>query len=108
MKRVTLSILLSLLMLNIAALAHGTTHAGARIYLAPQAQAAEPPAKLILKEGTDVKLKFAQPLSSKTATDDDPVNLVLDEDLKVGDVTVAKAGCKGCRLGHERKKGWHD
>src|ERR1700682_3837215 len=94
MKRVTLSILLSLLMLNIAALAHGTTHAGARIYLAPQAQAAEPPAKLILKEGTDVKLKFAQPLSSKTATDDDPVNLVLDEDLKVGDVTVAKAGAK--------------
>ena len=38
----------------------------------PQAQAAEPPAKLILKEGTDVKLKFAQDLSSKTATDDDP------------------------------------
>jgi hypothetical protein len=55
------------------------------------AQPAEPPAKLILKEGTDVKLKFAQALSSKTATDDDPVNLVLDEDLKVGDVTVAKA-----------------
>lgn len=60
----------------------------------PQAQASEPPAKLILKEGTDVKLKFAQALSSKTATDDDPVNLVLDEDLKVGDVTVAKAGAK--------------
>src|SRR6266404_2812675 len=58
------------------------------------AQAAEPPAKLILKEGTDVNLKFAQDLSSKTATDDDPVNLVLDEDLKVGDVTVAKAGAK--------------
>jgi len=54
----------------------------------------EPPAKLILKEGTDVKLKFAQALSSKTAADDDPVNLVLDEDLKVGDVTVAKAGAK--------------
>jgi len=57
----------------------------------PQAPAAEQPAKLILKEGTDVKLKFAQDLSSKTATDDDPVNLVLDEDLKVGEVTVAKA-----------------
>src|SRR5258708_12769144 len=60
----------------------------------PPAPAAEPPAKLVLKEGTDVKLKFAQDLSSKTATDDDPVNLVLDEDLKVGDVTVAKAGSK--------------
>jgi hypothetical protein len=50
--------------------------------------------KLLLREGTDVKLKFADDLSSKTATDDDPVNLLLDEDLKVGDVLVAKAGCK--------------
>jgi hypothetical protein len=49
---------------------------------------------LVLKEGTDVKLKFADALSSKTAVDDDPVNLILDEDLKVGDVVVAKAGCK--------------
>ncbi len=49
---------------------------------------------LILREGTDVKLKFADDLSSKTATDDDPVNLILDEDLKVGDVVVARAGCK--------------
>lgn len=55
-----------------------------------QAPAAETPAKLVLKEGTDVKLKFAQDLSSKTAAEDDPVNLVLDEDLKVGDVVVAR------------------
>lgn len=41
-----------------------------------------------------MKLKFAQDVSSKTAEDGDPVNLVLDEDLKVGDVVVAKAGCK--------------
>jgi hypothetical protein len=72
----------------------------------PQAQAAEPPAKLILKEGTDVKLKFAQDLSSKTATDDDPVNLVLDEDLKVGDMTVAKAGAKAVgTVTHAKKAG---
>src|SRR5216683_2117866 len=72
----------------------------------PQAPAAEPPAKLILKEGTDVKLKFAQDLSSKTATDDDPVNLVLDEDLKVGDVTVAKAGAKALgTVTHAKKAG---
>ncbi len=72
----------------------------------PQAQAAEQPAKLILKEGTDVKLKFAQDLSSKTATDDDPVNLVLDEDLKVGDVTVAKAGSKAVgTVTHAKKAG---
>ena len=72
----------------------------------PPAQPAEPPAKLILKEGTDVKLKFAQDLSSKTATDDDPVNLVLDEDLKVGDVTVIKAGAKALgTVTHAKKAG---
>ncbi len=72
----------------------------------PPAQTAEPTAKLVLKEGTDVKLKFAQDLSSKTATDDDPVNLVLDEDLKVGDVTVCKAGAKAVgTVTHAKKAG---
>jgi hypothetical protein len=72
----------------------------------PAAAAAEPLAKLILKEGTDVKLKFAQDLSSKTAVDDDPVNLVLDEDLKVGDVTVCKAGAKAVgTVTHAKKAG---
>jgi hypothetical protein len=52
------------------------------------------PAKLILKEGTDVHLKFAQDLSSKTAEEGDSVALVLDEDIKIGDVIVAKAGAK--------------
>jgi hypothetical protein len=74
---------------------------------APAASAAAPaPAKLILKEGADVKLKFAQDLSSKTATDDDPVNLVLDEDLKVGDATVCKAGAKAVgTITHAKKAG---
>jgi len=94
MKYVTLSASLLLLTLNNSPVAHGTIHARAEIYLTPQPQSAEPSAKLIVKEGTDVKLKFAQALSSKTAADDDPVNMVLDEDLKVGDVTVAKAGAK--------------
>jgi len=72
----------------------------------PPAQPTEPPAKLVLKEGTDVTLKFAQDLSSKTATDDDPVNLVLGEDLKVGDVTVAKAGAKAVgTVTHAKKAG---
>jgi len=78
---------------------------------APAAAAAVPPAadasaKVVLKEGTDVKLKFAQDLSSKTANDDDPVNLVLDEDLKVGDVTVCKAGAKAVgTVTHAKKAG---
>jgi hypothetical protein len=72
----------------------------------PPASAADPAAKIVLKEGTDVKLKFAQDLSSKTANDDDPVNLVLDEDLKVGDVTVCKAGAKALgTVTHAKKAG---
>jgi len=60
-----------------------------------QAPAQSPePAKLVLKEGTDVHLKFAQDISSKTAEEGDSVALVLDEDIKVGDIIVAKAGAK--------------
>jgi|SRR5215469_11877077 len=62
-----------------------------------QGFAADDPAaseKLVLKEGSEVKLKFADNLSSKTATEGDPVNLILDEDIKIGDAIVAKAGCK--------------
>jgi hypothetical protein len=73
---------------------------------AAPAQAVEPSGGLVLKEGTDVKLKFAQDLSSKTANEDDPVNMILDEDLKVGDVTVAKAGAKALgTITHAKKAG---
>lgn len=48
--------------------------------------------KYMLREGEDVYLKFAQDLSSKTAADGDPVALVLVDDLKVGNIVVAKAG----------------
>jgi hypothetical protein len=47
---------------------------------------------VVLREGTPVKLKFAQSLSSKTAADDDPVSFLVAEDLLVGDIVVAKAG----------------
>jgi hypothetical protein len=50
--------------------------------------------KVLLTEGTDVALTFDQDLSSKTAAEGDPVACVLAEDLKVGDVVVAKAGSK--------------
>ena len=67
---------------------------------------AKPAEKLILKEGADVNLKFAQDLSSKTATEDDPVNLVLAEDVKLGDVVVAKAGAKAVgTITHSKKAG---
>ena len=54
--------------------------------------AAVAPAKLVLKEGTEVPLVFATDLSSKTAGVDDPVNMTLAEDLKIGDVVVIKKG----------------
>lgn len=60
----------------------------------PVAAPAPVPAKLVLTDGTDVPLTFDQDLSSKTAAEGDPVVCVLAEDLKVGDVVVAKAGSK--------------
>ncbi len=51
-------------------------------------------ATYILHDGDDVPLKFAEDLSSKTAAEGDPVNFILDGDLKVGDVVVAKSGSK--------------
>ncbi|HEX9199317.1 MAG TPA: hypothetical protein VF865_07150 [Acidobacteriaceae bacterium] len=50
--------------------------------------------KYMLRDGTDVSLAFAQDLSSKTSSEGDPVVLTLTDDLKVGDVVVAKAGSK--------------
>jgi len=60
----------------------------------------------VLKEGTEVALKFAQDVSSKTAAEDDRVNFELAEDLKVGDVVVAKAGSKAVgSVTHVKKAG---
>ncbi len=72
----------------------------------PAASAPKPAEKLVVKEGTDVNLKFAQDLSSKTVTEDDPVNLLLTDDLKVGDVVIAKAGAKAVgTITHSKKAG---
>ena len=65
----------------------------------PPAAASAPTApdasgKYMLRDGTDVNLQFAQDLSSKTSSEGDPVTLTLVDDVKVGDVVVAKAGSK--------------
>jgi len=52
-----------------------------------------------LKEGTDVPLKFAEPISSKTSSEGDPVNFVLADDIKVGDIVVAREGAKAIGSG---------
>lgn len=73
---------------------------------APVTVPVAPPEKLILKEGADVNLKFAQDLNSKTANDDDPVSLVLDQDIKIGEIVVVKAGAKAVgTITHAKKAG---
>lgn len=70
------------------------------------ATAAPAPVKLVLQEGTEVDLKFAQDLSSKTAEEGDPVELTLAQDVKVGDVVVARAGCAAVgEVTHAKKAG---
>lgn len=64
----------------------------------------EPASNLVLREGTEVKLKFRDNLSSKTAAEGDPVNLTLDQDLKVGEVTVARAGAAAVGTISQAKK----
>ena len=74
--------------------------------VAPAPVAAVPAEKIILKEGADVSLKFAQDVNSKTANDDDPVALVLDQDIKIGDMVVVKAGAKAVgTITHAKKAG---
>lgn len=110
---VFLGVVLLLLCLGPAALAQGPPSTQPQQPAQQSAPATQPPAqttessdKLVLKEGTDVKLKFAQDLTSKTAAEDDPVSMVLDEDLKVGDVTVCKAGAKAlATVSHAKKAG---
>ena len=60
----------------------------------PAPSAPDASGKYMLRDGTDVNLQFAQDLSSKTSSEGDPVTLTLVDDLKVGDVVVAKAGSK--------------
>lgn len=73
----------------------------------PNSADAQPkPAKYVLKSGTELKLKLAHDLSSKTSATGDPVELVLDEDVKVGDVIVVPKGtmARGT-VSHAKKAG---
>ncbi len=59
---------------------------------AAPAKPAEEAGTAVLKEGTEVKLKFAQDLSSKTATEGDPVNFTDDQDVLAGNTVVVRSG----------------
>jgi hypothetical protein len=63
--------------------------------LVPLACSQESPAtskRVILTEGTEVNLRMAQDISSRAARPGEPIELTLAEDLKVGDMLVAKIG----------------
>lgn len=50
--------------------------------------------KVLIRDGTDVKLRFTERLSSKTAQAGDSISLVLAEDLRVDGITVVTEGAK--------------
>jgi hypothetical protein len=58
----------------------------------------------LLRDGTDVALKFAADISSRTAHEGDPVEFLLDDDLKVGDKIVAAKGSHAVATVSDAKK----
>ena len=64
--------------------------------LTPQVPVTDPrPVQtVVLREGTEVNLKFAQKLTSKAAVVDQPVELVVADDLKVVDYLVVRQGAR--------------
>ena len=50
--------------------------------------------QLVLREGTEVPLKFAETVYSRTAKEGDLVEFVLAEDLTIGNAVVAEAGSR--------------
>jgi hypothetical protein len=58
----------------------------------------------LVREGTQVDLKFANALSSKTAHIGDTVEFQLDDDLKVGDSVVVQKGAHAVATVNDAKK----
>ncbi|HXO87861.1 MAG TPA: hypothetical protein VN885_04365 [Candidatus Acidoferrales bacterium] len=58
----------------------------------------------LLREGTQVELKFVNALSSKTAHIGDTVEFQLDDDLTVGDAIVAPKGAHALATVNDAKK----
>ncbi len=60
----------------------------------------------LLREGDEVSLKFANDITSKTAVEGDPVEFLLDSDLKVGDaIVVAKGAHATATVSNAKKAG---
>jgi hypothetical protein len=52
------------------------------------------PAVVLLKEGTEVRLKLAQEITGRAAVVGEPVEFLLAEDLRVGDAVVVREGAR--------------
>jgi hypothetical protein len=68
--------------------------AAAPVAAAPASNGPDANGRYTLRDGDDVMLQFAQDISSKTASEGDPVMFTLTDDLKVNGVVVAKEGSK--------------
>src|ERR1700747_3827594 len=62
------------------------------------------PKKVILPEGTEVNLRMAQDISSRAARPGEPIELTLAEDLRAGDVLVARVGQRALGEGVQAQK----
>jgi hypothetical protein len=88
---------------NVAA--HGATSGAAEGALAESSKRTCNTANgCLLRESTQVSLEFANDLTSKTANIGDPVEFVLDEDLKVGDTIVIQKGAHALATVSNAKK----
>ena len=68
---------------------------GAQVLTPPvPSEGSRPVQTIVLREGTEVNLKFAQKLTANAAVVNQPVELVLSEDLKVLDYIVVKRGAR--------------
>ncbi len=63
----------------------------------PEERVSEPPvrpAEVVLAEGREIKLKFAQTVTARFAVKGEPVELALADDLLVGSAVVAREGAR--------------
>jgi hypothetical protein len=83
---------------------HGTTTAADSVAPDPSKPICSANTGCLLREGIQVPLKFATDLTSKTANEGDPVEFLLDDDLKVGESIVVSKGAHAVATVSNAKK----
>src|SRR5690606_15473458 len=67
---------------------------GSQNHEQPAPSASTAPTKITIPEGTDVRLRMLDKLSSSTATEGQRFNLELEEDIQINGLTVVPHGAK--------------